>query len=229
MARDNSPKIRQQAQLIRKLNKRASYDRILIVSEGSKTEPLYFKEICAAYRLNTANVEVQPSALGTEPLQVVQYARDLFEKGDSYKNIRKRAFEQVYAVFDRDDHKTYYQALEKSKSLDGKLKSDQNEPVIFRAVTSIPSFELWLLLHFEDIHHWLHRDEVMIRLKKHISDYKKGSDECFKKTRNTLDIACERARRLATLSTAYDDTKPHTAVFELVDLLVNPSSSKNNI
>ena len=83
MARDNSPKIRQQAQLIRKLNKRSSYDRILIVSEGSKTEPLYFKEIRATYRLNTANVEVQPSALGTEPLQVVHYARNLFEKGDS--------------------------------------------------------------------------------------------------------------------------------------------------
>jgi hypothetical protein len=206
MARDNSPKIRQQAQLIRKLNKRASYDRISIVSEGSKTEPLYFKEIRAAYRLNTANVEVQPSALGTEPLQVVQYARDLFEKGDSHRRITKRAFEQVYAVFDRDDHKTYYQALDLARSLDGKLRSDEKQPVVFRAVTSIPSFELWLLLHFEDIQHWLHRDDVMRRLKKHISDYEKGSDDCFKKTRNTLDVARERARRLAQrrMSTIFD-------------------------
>ena len=74
MARDNSPKERQRQQLERKLARRASYDRILIVSEGSKTEPNYFGEIRQAYRLHTANVEVRPSELGTAPIQVVQYA-----------------------------------------------------------------------------------------------------------------------------------------------------------
>lgn len=49
MARDNSPKERQRQQLERKLARRASYDRILIVSEGSKTEPNYFGEIRQAY------------------------------------------------------------------------------------------------------------------------------------------------------------------------------------
>lgn len=38
MARDHSPKERQQKQLERKQGRRASYDRILIVSEGSKTD-----------------------------------------------------------------------------------------------------------------------------------------------------------------------------------------------
>ena len=76
MARDNSPKERQKKQLERKLSRRASNDRILIVSEGSKTEPNYFSEIRAAYRLHTANVEVRPSELGSAPIQVVQYARD---------------------------------------------------------------------------------------------------------------------------------------------------------
>jgi len=47
MARDHSPKERQQKQLERKQGRRASYDRILIVSEGSKTEPNYFLEIRA--------------------------------------------------------------------------------------------------------------------------------------------------------------------------------------
>jgi hypothetical protein len=85
MARDNSPKERNKHRLARKLNQRASYDRILIVSEGSKTEPLYFKEIRAAFRLHTANVEVHPSATGTSPIQVVEYARDLFVNGDTHK------------------------------------------------------------------------------------------------------------------------------------------------
>jgi hypothetical protein len=70
MARDNSPKVRQREQLKRKQNQRASYERILIVSEGSKTEPLYFNEIRCEYRLHSANVVVRPSELGTAPVQV---------------------------------------------------------------------------------------------------------------------------------------------------------------
>ncbi len=111
MARDNSPKERQRQQLERKASRRASYDRILVVSEGSKTEPNYFKEIRAEYRLHTANVEVQPSQLGTAPIQVVKYARQLFEEGDRHKRIPRRAFEQVYAVFDRDDHDPLFRAV----------------------------------------------------------------------------------------------------------------------
>ena len=88
MAQENSPAIRQHAQLERKLNKRPSYDRILIVCEGSKTEPFYLKEIRQTYRLHTANVEVRPCQLGTAPIQVVQYAKELFEQGDRHKRIQ---------------------------------------------------------------------------------------------------------------------------------------------
>ena len=72
MARDNAPHERQQKQLARKLGRRSSYDRILIVSEGSETEPNYFKEIRTTYRLDTANIEVRPSELGTAPIQGVE-------------------------------------------------------------------------------------------------------------------------------------------------------------
>nr|MBP6394793.1 RloB domain-containing protein [Giesbergeria sp.] len=174
MARDNSPKERQKKQLERKLGRRASHDRLLIVSEGSKTEPNYFREIRTAYRLHTANVEVQPSEMGTSPLQVVQYAKELFEKGDRHRQIQPRAFEQVYAVFDRDDHATYFQALELAKSLDGKLRNDIKQPMRFQAIASVPSFELWLLLHYEDIRAPIHRVELMQRLKQHLPHYEKG-------------------------------------------------------
>jgi hypothetical protein len=123
MARDNSPKERQQKQLARKQGRRASYDRILIVSEGSKTEPNYFLEIRATHRLHTANVEVQPSELGTAPIQVVQYAKELFEDGDRYKNIQRRAFEKVYAVFDRDDHDSYHEALTLASGVVKKMRT----------------------------------------------------------------------------------------------------------
>ena len=219
MARDNSPKERQKKQLERKLGKRASYDRILIVSEGSKTEPNYFREIRAAHRLQTANVEVQPSELGTEPLQVVQYAKSLFENGDCYKQIQPRAFEQVYAVFDRDDHRTYFDALKLAESLNGKLRNDNKQQVKFKAIASVPSFELWLLLHYEDIKAPIHRDEVMRHLKQHISDYKKGAGGAFSITRDRLVTATQRAQALAAKFSAYDDSEPYTAIYDLVTLL----------
>ena len=87
MGRDNAPKERQRQQLERKQTRRASYDRILIVSEGTKTEPLYFGEIRTAYRLHSANVQVRPSEQGTAPLRVVQYAQALFKNGDKVKMV----------------------------------------------------------------------------------------------------------------------------------------------
>lgn len=220
MGRDNSPKERQRKQLERKLGRRASYDRILIVSEGSKTEPNYFHEIRREFRLHTANVQVQPSDFGTSPIQVVRYARELFEKGDRHKNIQPRAFEMVFAVFDRDDHLTYSEALALAESLDGKLRNDDRKAVAFKAIASIPSFELWLLLHFEEIQAPIHRDEVMRRLKRHIPGYDKGATGVFATTQARLEVATRRAEALSKKSTAYDDPKPFTAVADLVNLLV---------
>ncbi len=219
MGRDNSPKERHRKQLERRLNRRASYDRILIVSEGSKTEPNYFGEIRAAYRLHTANVQVRPSQLGTSPVQVVQYAQQLFEHGDGHKRIQPRAFEQVYAVFDRDNHGSYYDALELAKSLDGSLRNDTKQRITFKAIASVPSFELWLLLHFENIQAPLHRDEVMRRLKGHIPGYEKGADGVFAITRDRLHVATQRAEALAGKFNAYSEPEPYTAIVDLVRLL----------
>lgn len=220
MGRDNSPKERQRRQLERKLNRRESYDRILIVSEGSKTEPNYFKEIRAEYRLHSANVEVQPGALGTQPIQVVEYARELFEKGDIHKGIRPRVFEQVYAVFDRDDHPTFRDALDRAGKIDGTLRNDLKQPVKFAAIPSRPSFEFWLLLHFEDVRHLIHRDEAMRRLKSHLPSYDKGYARAFGDTKAVLQTAIDRARRLAEGVDPADEAEPYTGIVHLVERLI---------
>lgn len=219
MGRDNSSRERQRKQLERKLGRRASYDRILIVSEGSKTEPNYFKEIRAAYRLHTTNVEVQPSELGTAPIQVVHYARDLFERGDRQKRIQRRAFEHVCAVFDRDDHDSYFDALDFAKTLDGTLKNDAKQFVRFQAIASVPSFELWLLLHYDDVQVPIHRDDVMQRIREHIPGYEKGAGGAFAATRDLLERAVVRAQKLAAKYSAYDAPEPYTAIAELVTRL----------
>lgn len=220
MGQDKQPKSRQAAQLTRKKARRASYDRILIVSEGSKTEPQYFGEIRQHYKLHTANVQVQPSALGTQPLQVVEFAEQLFLNGDANKSIQPRAFEQVYAVFDRDDHSTYHAALAKATALRSKLRNDLGAQVKFEAIPSVPCFELWLLLHFEEVLAPLHRTEVYRRLQVHLPDYDKGQAGHFAATRAQLDTATLRATHLAEQFAAHDATQPYTDIHRLVNLLV---------
>jgi hypothetical protein len=223
MGRENQPKIRQLAREKQKNARRPSYDRILIVTEGSKTEPQYFEEIRAAYRLHSANVEVQHSQLGTDPSQVVQYACKLFKSGDLNRGIRPLSFDKVFAVFDRDDHENYFNALNNADSLHLKMKNDNNQLVSFRAIASVPSFELWLLLHYEDIQCSLHRDEVLQRLIKYIPNYRKGANGVFKITRNQLAIATQRALNLSKKFNAHTN-EPYTAIVNLVELLTTLKS-----
>jgi len=219
MGRDNQAKDRQLRRKAAREARRASYARILIVTEGSKTEPLYLEEIRSAHQLHSANVEVQPGQLGTAPIQVGRYAQQLFEEGDLYKGIRPKSFDQVYAVFDRDEHDSYFNALSLAQSLDGKLRNDERRPVSFKAIASVPSFELWLLLHYEDIQAPIHRDDVMDRLKQHIPGYDKGAGDAFATTRDRLETATQRAHALAAKFNAYTAPEPFTALHELVMLL----------
>ena len=104
-------------------------------------------------------------------------------------------------------------------SLDGVLINDNQQPITFRAIASVPNFELWLLLHFEDIQHPMHRDEVLKRLQRHIPSYDKANLDFFSITQDKLAIAHQRARLLSERHTAFDGTQPFTDISQLVILL----------
>lgn len=218
MGRDNQPKHRQQARdLRRRAAVRQPYERLLIVCEGEKTEPQYLKEICREMRLSTAHVHVQPGAFGTEPLQVVEFAEYLFRQGDRAKGIEARAFDRVFAVFDRDEHRSYHQALAKVAALDGRLINDERKGIPVQAIASVPCFELWLLLHFEHIQAPLQRGEVYGRLRTHLSGYDKGQPGHWVRTRDWLEIATQRA----AATHAHDGDEPYTDMGRLVAMLLN--------
>jgi hypothetical protein len=149
----------------------------------------------------------------------VQYAKFLFENGDRQKQIQPRAFEQVFAVFDRDDHQTYFEALKLAERLDENLRNSNKQPVRFRAIASVPCFELWLLLHYADAHAPLHRDVVLQRVKEYIPQYEKGSKNAFSITRERLTIATQRALLLSERFSAHSAPEPFTGIHELVTLL----------
>ena len=91
----------------RKAN-RKPYDKVLIVCEGSKTEPLYFQELIDHYEIHTANVKISGSC-GSDPLSVAEHGIQLYEEELCSQS---EPFDRVYCVFDRDAHPTYQHALQ---------------------------------------------------------------------------------------------------------------------
>jgi hypothetical protein len=223
MGKDGQPKHKQAARELRRREaQRQPAESLLIVCEGAKTEPLYLGEIRQELRLPSANVQVQPAAYGTEPLRIVEYAEYLFTQGHRALGIRACSFDRVVAVFDRDEHHTYHAALQRVAALNGRLKNDENVRVPFEAVVSVPCFELWLLLHFEDVFAPLHRDEAVARLRLHLADYAKGQGSHWTATRARLETATQRAAGLVGAGhTAADGMQPYTKMHELVNRLLH--------
>jgi hypothetical protein len=223
MGKDGQPKHRQAArELLRRRAQRQPAERLLIVCEGSKTEPLYLGEIRQQLRLPSANVQVQPAAYGTEPLRIVEYAEHLFTEGQRALGIHARSFDRVVVVFDRDEHHTYHAALQRVAALNGRLGNDERVKVPFEAVVSVPCFELWLLLHFEDVFAPLHRDEAIAQLGGHLAGYAKGQGSHWAVTRDRLHVAAARANALVAAGhTAEDGAQPYTNMHELVHRLLH--------
>lgn len=201
MPRDNHPRERQTRALERKKPKRPPFERVLIVTEGIKTERLYLDEIHKHKKIATAHIAILPSE-GTEPLQVVEYAVDQFNAS--------KEFEAVYAVFDRDSHRTYHNALARARALDGKLRNRDKQRVRFFAVPTVPCFELWLLLHFEDVFAFGDRHEVIDKVTRCIPGYVKGMRGIYSQTEPMLAAASQRTAQLRARHSADQGNEPYT-------------------
>lgn len=222
MGQDDQPKHRQQARdLRRRAAVRRPYERLLIVCEGEKTEPQYLEEIRQELRLATAHVQVQPGGFVTAPLRVVEYAEHLFRHGDRARGIEALAFDRVIAVFDRDEHESYHQALAKAAALDHALANDEKRRIPFEAVASVPCFELWLLLHFQNVQTPIERDQVYRRLRSYLPDYDKGQGGHWAGTKAFVQVACVHAAARAQATTAHDGHEPYTGMHELVSRLLH--------
>jgi hypothetical protein len=194
------------------MGRRPPYDRVLIVSEGKKTEPLYFDDIRKKNRIPSAHISVLHSDYGTQPRQVVDFAEAKF--------LETKEFEWVFAVFDRDDHGTYHDALARAKALDKKLKNSERKSVRFLAIPSVPCFELWLLMHFVNQQAFCDRHEMLHRLRQHIAGYNKGQTGVFALTEANFPTATARATWLRNNFTPYTGTDPYTDADILVAKLL---------
>jgi hypothetical protein len=110
---------------------------ILVVCEGSKTEPNYFEAIKAElpkHVLETVNVEI--IGTGNNTVQVVDRAEAEVARA---KQVRNRVFDQVWVVIDRDSFpaQDFNNAIFRCRGLG------------FGCAWSNEAFELWYVLHFQ--------------------------------------------------------------------------------
>ena len=159
---------------------------IVIVCEGEKTEPQYFRD-CVEY-FGAGTVRLSIIAPAGVPMTLVKCAiqerHELIEKNRRSKDSFDSCF-RVWAVFDRDAHPnvTTAIALAQSYSID----------VAF----SNPCFELWPILHLQDFGAQKGRHELQKLLKTLMIsyDHDKGAIIDFDQIREGFVDAYTRAEQ----------------------------------
>jgi hypothetical protein len=179
--------------------------RIYVACEGELTEPRYIRKLTALVK--NPLVEVHFARERGDPLRVVELAmqgRDDGLRAATRAQDDSLAYDEVWCVFDRDQHERFADAIRKA--------TDNN----LRLAVSNPCFELWLLLHHREQPGAKERWELADMLRKHWPGYEKAVPDF---SLEQVDQAQQRAQRL-TRDTAERDDPPHGNPTTTAHLLV---------
>ncbi len=184
--------------LNRIVDKRELRQRFLIVCEGEKTEPFYFK------KFRVPKVLVKVVGIGANTISLVKKAIELKQKS---------GYDQVWCVFDKDSFPV--ENFNNALSL-----AEQHE---IQVAYSNEAFELWYLLHFDYHDSAMSRDTYKIRLSKRLGfTYKKNNPNMYDLLEDKQGDAIRNATKLLQgygdqHRPAYDN--PSTTVHHLVQTL----------
>lgn len=158
--------------------KRKTRSRFLIVCEGERTEPNYFK----GFRLPKEIIDVR--GIGANTVSLVKEAMELRDKD-------KDKYDSVWCVFDRDSFpvRNFNEALQLAKR--------NNISVAY----SNEAFEIWYLLHFHYYYHnaALHRTQYAGKIAAETGrPYQKNDPKMYDLLRGRMDDALRNARKLLT-------------------------------
>ncbi|MFM9968064.1 MAG: RloB family protein [Burkholderiales bacterium] len=194
---------------VRNLGNRAGQPSVLLVCEDEKNSPRYFKSLCYYLKINSATVQIPPN-IGSAPISVVDFAEEKYRRDGGY--------DRVFCVFDRDQHESFERAVRKVNSL-----ALVGLPIM--AVTAVPCFELWLLLHFERMDRPMRTcAEVIQRLRRHVPEFVKGESDIAEEILSKTELAVANARWLSRRQSAASAENPSTRIHELVTYLIGLKS-----
>lgn len=172
---------------------------IHLVMEGTRTEPQYFSifrsdEYVLKFHKNRRNE--------TSPKGLVKRAESV-EKEDGLSKA-----DQIWIVSDKDNWTNEHFKI---------LEIWERKPQHNHALSN-PSFEYWLLLHFEDTN-VSSQDDCLNRLKKYIHGYDKNLDvKIF--TPELIEKAVSRAKRRNALAEGNCLDYQGSTVYKLVEGLI---------
>lgn len=203
---------------IRKVNNREIAPAYcLIVTEGKKTEVNYFENIKQiinknySERVKIEKIDLEVKGLGKGTCALVREA----VKIRSLEN-----YSEVWVVFDKDDFMDFDTAI--------KLARDEGLNVAW----SNESFELWILLHFQDLSSAINRKMYESKLNNHFKKlnfnngkYEKNIENIFELIKGNTSLAIERSNKLLEMHKCNgikecSKMNPATTVQDLVSILL---------
>lgn len=194
----------------RATNISAVRERILIVCEGKKTEPNYFRAFKALLPTHVVELDIQGEGFNT--LSLVEQA----QKVRSDRASGDYPFDQVWVVFDRDSFEPddFDNAIHKATA-------DKIE-----CAWSNEAFELWYILHFEYRTTGMSREEYKGKLTALLGEeYRKNATDMCRQ----LEAKGSQKQAIAWARKLHDETmaartpgsraNPCTTVYKLVEAL----------
>ena len=161
----------------------------LIITEGEKTEPLYFDGLKKAVERTNRTDRLQTVGTGSHTTALIEIAK---------RQVRNAGypFEHVWLVYDKDD----FPSGEFNRVIE--LCAEANtEETTYHAIWSNQCIELWYLLHFSYFHSDIHRDNYFPKLsdclrKLGAGPYEKNRDDMFEILRSYIDTAILNSEKL---------------------------------
>lgn len=189
---------------------------IIVFCEGKRSEPNYL-EALKQLSSSKKNIYIEVEGKGKGTVSLVKKAKNQVEKSC-------KEYDSVWVVFDKDDFKDFNDAI--------KMATDCN----FNCAWSNEAFELWYVLHFQDLDASVGRTDYIKIIEKHLGEkiadfkYDKASASMYEllTTYGNPNRAAERAEALyqghqLENSTNYEGYNPCTCMHKLVDVLLNPN------
>ena len=179
----------------RNINNRPTIPTFLIVCEGKRTEPDYFRQF-------KVTKDVQGEAMNT---------LSLVRRTIVIRDEREGGFDQVWCVFDLDNFPT--------QSFDQAIQLAEKENI--KVAYSNEAFELWYVLHFDYLQAAIDRKQYISILETRLGrPYAKNDPTIYDHILSRQQTAIANAKRLIeehhSQNINHSDKKPSTTVFELV-------------
>jgi hypothetical protein len=174
--------------------------RVLVFCEGLKTERDYLTFLSRSTLPSLVRIEFGRG--GVTPRTLV----------DRAVSANRAGFDQVWCVFDVDEHPYIREASQKAKA-NG-----------VRIALSNPCFELWLLLHFTAQTAYITRKKAAAACAKHLPGFEKTiTEKVWNGLHDKYEAARDRARELrkrqVSVGSRFHDANPWTDFDDLVEVL----------